>query len=403
MGLIKICRQGFILAALQFFTSSFVHAQGSFSGYLGVEVRLFASEPLFEEQEEHSQALSGFFEYYKDINDGQQQFVATGFARYDTADSERSKIDARELYWWGDFNHFQVFAGVRKVFWGVTESVHLVDVINQTDLVENINADEKLGQPLVQLLVERDWGTLEFFALPLFRERTFPGDDGRLRGQLVVSNDAIYQDNDEENHLDFAIRYSHYYDVWDFGFSHFSGTSREPGFIPVINADNQIAEIAPFYAQIEQTGIDIQATIGAWLWKLEAVSRYEKAFGRSSLAAGGFEYTFFAIGGGNSDLGIIAEYQFDDRIANRVSNTQNDLAFGARWALNDIDGSEFLFLVSKDLDQSNTFMSLEISRRLTDAWKLEAQVISFIDIEPGTNEFDLREDDHVQVELRRYF
>ena len=35
--------------------------------------------------------------------------------------------------------------GLGKVFWGVTEFNHLVDVINQTDLVEGIDGEAKLG------------------------------------------------------------------------------------------------------------------------------------------------------------------------------------------------------------------------------------------------------------------
>ena len=67
------------------------------------------------------------------------------------------------------------------MFWGVTELRHLVDIINQTDLVENLDGEQKLGQPMVQLTLLKDWGTLDFFAMPYFRERTFTGPDGRPR------------------------------------------------------------------------------------------------------------------------------------------------------------------------------------------------------------------------------
>ena len=41
--------------------------------------------------------------------------------------------------------------GLRKVYWGVTESQHLVDVINQTEGVENLDGEDKLGQPMLNL------------------------------------------------------------------------------------------------------------------------------------------------------------------------------------------------------------------------------------------------------------
>ena len=80
-------------------------------------------------------------------------------------------------------------AGFDKVFWGVMESSHLVDYINQTDAVEDVDGEDKLGQPMLHLGLQRDWGDLNFFYLPYFRERTFPGRHGRLRAFLVVDTD----------------------------------------------------------------------------------------------------------------------------------------------------------------------------------------------------------------------
>ena len=56
--------------------------------------------------------------------------------------------------------------GVGKVFWGVTESQHLVDIINQTDLVENIDTEDKLGQPMLETTWLQNWGatTVLYFA-----------------------------------------------------------------------------------------------------------------------------------------------------------------------------------------------------------------------------------------------
>ncbi len=69
--------------------------------------------------------------------------------------------------------------GVRRVFWGVTEFQHLVDIINQSDSVEDIDNEDKLGQPMINLSLVKDWGIVDFFVLPYFRERTFAGAEGR--------------------------------------------------------------------------------------------------------------------------------------------------------------------------------------------------------------------------------
>ena len=97
--------------------------------------------------------------------------------------------------------------GIGKVFWGVTESQHLVDVINQTDLVENMDGEEKLGQPMINFALVRDWGTVDFFLLPGSRERTFPEAEGRLRTTPRVDvEQAVYESSRGKRHIDEAIR-----------------------------------------------------------------------------------------------------------------------------------------------------------------------------------------------------
>ena len=103
-------------------------------------------------------------------------------------------VDLREAVWLkviddvgflGD-GPLELRFGVDKVFWGRTESRHLVDVVNQTDLIEYPDEEEKLGQPMLRLTLPRAWGVADIFFLPYFRERTFAGRDGRLRSALVV-------------------------------------------------------------------------------------------------------------------------------------------------------------------------------------------------------------------------
>ena len=48
----------------------------------------------------------------------------------------------REAHWLHDKGAWDLLIGVGKVFWGVTESRHLVDIVNQTDLVENPDQEE---------------------------------------------------------------------------------------------------------------------------------------------------------------------------------------------------------------------------------------------------------------------
>ncbi len=67
--------------------------------------------------------------------------------------------DIRELSWIHVGNGWESRVGIRKVFWGVTEGRHLVDIINQTDQVDQVDGEEKLGQPMINLSTVRDWGS----------------------------------------------------------------------------------------------------------------------------------------------------------------------------------------------------------------------------------------------------
>jgi hypothetical protein len=190
------------------------------------------------------------------------------------------------------------------VFWGVTESRHLVDIVNQNDQVEDIDSEDKLGQPMINLNVYRSWGDLGLFLLPYFRERTFPASDARLRGPLPVAKDkAMFESRDGKENLDIALRWSHVIGNWDIGLAYFDGTSREPRLVPAPDEGGTPALI-PFYDLIRQASADAQLTEGAWLWKLEALHR-DGHGDRFSAAVVGFEHTTFGVRGTSADLGFL--------------------------------------------------------------------------------------------------
>jgi len=57
------------------------------------------------------------------------------FGRVDQHDRNRTHGDIREGFFELFFDEWSLGFGIPKVFWGVTESRHLVDIINQNDLV----------------------------------------------------------------------------------------------------------------------------------------------------------------------------------------------------------------------------------------------------------------------------
>ena len=374
------------------------------------------------EQVRHQFSISAEPELGWQSEDGLHTVVLKAFGRWDSEDSERSHVDIREASWLTYGDSWEVKAGISKVFWGVTESQHLVDIVNQSDFVEAPDGEDKLGQPMVKLSLIRDWGLMDVFVLPGFRERTFAGEDGRFRLPLDVDRDnALYQSDDEDKHIDLALRWTQTIDLYDVGVSYFKGTSRDPLFVPMFGNNLQPSvqapaptALAPLYVLIDQVGFDLQATLDAWLWKLETIYRtfdddVESQFSAIevddySAATGGFEYTFYGVADTDWDLGALAEYQYDSRSDASLVLGQNDLFIGGRLALNDAESTEVLFGMSQDLDHMATrSILLEAETRLGDSMKLNVEGLLFNSADDDNLSYQFRQDDYIQLSLMYYY
>ncbi|WP_435276388.1 hypothetical protein ACMAZF_05200 [Psychrobium sp. nBUS_13] len=209
-------------------------AEFEFSGKLGLEERYFVDGGQYSEQQYHSQtSLFAVPEFYWGWNNGSDTLVFKPFYRIDSQDGERTHGDVRELYYIHASDDWELRAGIRKEFWGVTEFQHLVDVINQTDSVEDFDGEDKIGQLMLNLSLVKDWGIIDLYLLPGFRQRTFPGGNGRLRGPFQIDKHNIsYESDAKKQHLDLAMRWTHSLGDFDIGSYWFHGTNREPDFIP---------------------------------------------------------------------------------------------------------------------------------------------------------------------------
>ncbi|WP_240478355.1 hypothetical protein [Photobacterium aquae] len=400
-------RQGYWLSALIAFTQPLVaQAAGEATwlpqemrGRLAVEHRqFFATGTHGQDTVQPSVVIEP--EWYWEWEQGTQSVNLVPFARWDAMDNERSHIDLREAIYAYYGDRLELRAGIGKVFWGVTESQHLVDVINQTDAVESVDGEAKLGQPMVHFAYLADLGVWELFVLPYFRERTFAGSDGRLTVAGVNTDEARYESSRGKKHVDLAARYSVSWDVWDIGLSYFHGTSRDPYFL--VEGSDWLRSLVPFYAQMDQLSVDLQGLWGDWLWKLEALRRF--SLDNHSAVTAGFEYTYVGVADTAWDVGVLAEYLYDSREKQAPVVGQNDIFAGVRWALNDIAGTEVLFGVSQDLDDARSQTArLEASSRLGSAWRWNINAWYFDADDERDPVYGLRRDNYVEVGLSYYF
>lgn len=376
---------------------------GEFSGYVGIEGRGFVNAPLYPGQND-GVGVTAIFEpeFYHDWQDGDVAFNAKPYLRWDSLDGERSLFDLRELSILWIQGDWETKVGVSKVFWGVTESQHLVDVINQTDLVAGPDGEEKLGQPMVQLVRVSDWGDFSLFVLPGFRERTFPGEEGRLRPGVWVDTDAAsYESSKGARRTDFAFRWKNSIGDYDIGLHYFSGTSREPILRPKVDA-NEALVLAPHYELMNQIGLDLQLTRGGWLWKLEAIGR-ESDSGRFSAMAGGIEYTLYGLFGSAVDFGLLTELHLDSRGNEATSAFNHDLFAGGRLTWNDDADTSLIAGAFVDYESGATIGRIEFQRRLRGSYKLEIELQTMSDIDERDLLYPLRRDGYLQAALSRYF
>ncbi|WP_301003701.1 FimV/HubP family polar landmark protein [Arsukibacterium sp.] len=327
-------------------------------------------------------------------------FQLTPFLRWQQRDSASNLLDLRQAYWRYAGRNWEVKAGNDIVFWGVSESQRLVDVINQVDMVGGVDMETRLGQPMLSFKGWNNAGTLELYLLPYFRERLFADPAGRLTAPWPVEHDiALYESSDKRNNLDFALRWSQRFSALELGLSYFAGNSREPLLI----AQPEMQRLQPYYFQMQQFGIDTQYVAGDWLWKLESIYR-RSGPQEFAAATAGFEYTRVGVFNRSWDLGWIAEYQYDSRGLQAPVTGQNDIFVGWRLALNDVAGSELLFGVLQDLDRSSSRSAkLEASMRLSNSLRLRLNAWLFQSNEVSDVLYNLRQDDYLELSLDYYF
>ncbi len=372
------------------------------TGFIAGELRIFPDAPQFDDQ--FSVVQPSFVvnpEFGFGSADRRHQVSIVPFLRLDGQDSNRTHVDLREAYWRYLGDDFELLLGLNRVFWGVTESRHLVNVINQVDAVEDLDGEDFLGQPMVHLALERDWGRIGGYLLPGFRPRTFPGARGRLRpGPPVNESEARYQSRLKEASIDAALRYAHYFGNWDIGASLFHGTSREPRLL----FDPQRGQLIPFYDRMHQVGLDAQYTEGAWLWKFEAIAQKRKHDAFVALV-GGFEHSFYQVADTLADVGLLAEFLHDGRNETESPATifDNDLFLGARLTLNDFQDTSLLVGGLLDIGDGSSSLRLEGERRLSDQWSVDIEAQWFISSGDSGALKALRDDSYITLRLSQHF
>ena len=321
------------------------------SGYLEAEFRYYPSEALFENQDRFFYSLGIAPELEWTSDDETHQVTFKPFGRFSSSEGNRSHADIREFYYLYAGTGWQIEAGINKVYWGVAESAHLVDVINQTNVVEAFNGEEKLGQPLIGLGLENAYGNFDFYVLPYFRKRelttydepylvSLPGLDRPLD---IDEDKVLFESKNKESNIDLAARWAQSFNDLDVAISVFHGIDREGLIVPAtLNEESlgtdlseiflndqltpeqkelantgalfaNLDAIALYYQNLTQIGLELQYLYDDLIFKFEGTSKYQTKGNYLSYVTG-IEYTFADVDMlFGADAGILVEYLWNNR------------------------------------------------------------------------------------------
>lgn len=139
------------------------------------------------------------------------------------------------------------------------------------------------------------------------------------------------------------------------------------------------------------------------LWKFESFVRANDLQETVIAFAVGGEYTIGNIAQSGLDIGLLAEYLFDNRDELAVTSLDNDLFSGMRLALNDVQDTQLLLGGIVGLGRSTKIVSVEGSRRLWSSWKVALEARIFSDVSSEEFLFFLQNDSFLQFRLSTFF
>ena len=304
---------------------------------------------------------------YEELDDFQLEYEI--IIRKSLNDSGKDIVEPRQLFLSKTFGDIDVYLGYRHTFWGVAESRNLVDLINQQDMAAGISPDNKLGAPSISIETYLGSGELQYWYISRFRERTFNDTNAHPGFGMPVSSAQFAHAKGSEA-SDQALRYANSIGDIDYALSIFDGTAREPLFI-VQELDPPT--IAPYYERMRSVGLELQYTGESILYKFEGLTGTQSGKDFDAVVLG-TEKTVYTIFETQWDMGVLFEYQYDDRVQALIDRM---IVSGVRLTANDEFDTNFLILYTVDDAFSQSLFGLEASRRLRNGMTLDINYLLY--------------------------
>ena len=372
---------------------------------IGLEIKEFhKNEAYSNQQNTYSSFIKSeiFFDFKNDL-----EFLMEPYLRYDRYDKNRSLFDFKENNLTYYYNDIQLKAGISEVFWGITESKNLVDIINPKDVTDG-DQKAKLGQTMLAFSnYSEKFGILDFYYLPFFKNSSQIGEEGRLRLSKPIENyNIVYEGGAGSKVPSWALKWEHSFRFFDFSLQGFRGNSRESSTIGKL--ENLQLKYFQGYERISQIGTYFQVISGPIIYKLEVIKRNGQKNAKN-IRENFFSYTLGLEHLINNlfenkwDLTSFIEYHNDDRNGDSTDILQNDLFLATRLNFNNIDGTEFLTSITLDTDGGGNTSTVELSSRITDNIRVTGSYNSYWSANETDILYSFRRDNYFSINIINYF
>ena len=320
--------------------------------------------------------------------------VARGFARLDALDEDRNIVNLQEGYAALTTDRVTLRLGSQIIDSTATEAFHPVNIVNSRNLDSDIENQEKLGEPMVELRVRVLRGEIAAYFMPARIAPNIAPSSSRLSvvPAGVELGDVLWLDrngspSDRQFAPQSAAHISQTIGPADIALHFVDHNDRHE---PTFTIDPDTGEVRPTLHWVTQVGLTYVHVVGPLIFKLEAAHRmFNKPDEDSELelaaipdhqkVALGLEYVWTTSAG--HDASLVAEGQTvlgTSRDARKQLDVfQRDVLVGYRHSFNNVNASELFVAFISDVETPNEYVAaLRYGQRLTDTWSVGASAHS---------------------------
>lgn len=355
-----------------------------------------AVEPFVPQGEDYqnSSYISG--EISADWAHNNFSFETHFYGNWDSKDESRRYTNIQQALLRYSRGNFSVSGGVDTFYWGVSETINILNTVNQSDLRKSIDGKEKFGQSHVSFSYASGVHSVKVFYLPTFNKLEFPY---RPATKVPVEPDKAVCESGACDGSS-GLRWDVALDTGDLAFSFFRGTRRDPILIP---SPELLGTLIPNYVNTQYAAMDGVYFLAGTILKAEY--KYGDEIDKSFYAYNiGIEYPTYPNSTIINSANIVLEHTKDSRDQLAESIGQNDVFIGGRFMLGDLDQTYIRTVVGFDLDHKSKFYDLSFEHRITDYVRLHGKAIYVDDVpKDDTRLFLIENESFVEMSLHFAF